>query len=118
MLIFYYDVVKFIVTSKVCLSSHACVTGVNLLSQVTVDDNTMIERWDHTITAITISSTLVVGIVFGGWDKKYDKLANTVVLEFGEYSIKFQVHFMYYYTCTLMCLYFKLMGYTSTHSFI
>ena len=44
----------------------------------------MIERNEHTITAITISSTLVLGIVFGGEDKSGD-LANTVVLEFGEY---------------------------------
>ena len=58
---------------------------MNTFPQVTVDDESMIKRCEHTITAITISSSLVVVVVFGGWS--HDVLSDTVVLEFGEYTI-------------------------------
>ena len=54
--------------------------------QVTVDDKSMIKRYEHTITAVTISSSLVVVVVFGGKPSSYDVLSDTVVLEFGEYT--------------------------------
>ena len=55
------------------------------ISQVTVDDKSMIRRIEHTITAITISSSLVVVVVFGGGDSTFSNvLSDTVVLEFGE----------------------------------
>ena len=63
-------------------------TLVNALNtfplQVTVDDESMIKRYKHTITAITISSSLVVVVVFGGRDSHGVELSDTVVLEFGE----------------------------------
>ena len=61
------------------------VNTMNTFPQVTVDDENMIWRTEHTITAITISSSLVVVVVFGGWSNV--KLSDTVVLEFGEYTI-------------------------------
>ena len=61
----------------------ASVNSMNTFPQVTVDDESMIKRSQHTITAITISSSLVVVVVFGGWSSS----DNTVVLEFGEYTI-------------------------------
>ena len=59
---------------------------MNTFSQVTVDDYSMIKRSLHTITAITISSSLVVVVVFGGESSSCDELSDTVVLEFGEYT--------------------------------
>ena len=47
----------------------------------------MIKRNEHTITAVTISSSLVVVVVFGGVSSSEDVLSDTVVLEFGEYTI-------------------------------
>ena len=47
----------------------------------------MIKRQAHTITAITISSSLVVVVVFGGDSSSVVQLGNTVVLEFGEYTV-------------------------------
>ena len=61
----------------------ASVNIMNTFPQVTVDDESMIKREDHTITAITISSSLVVVIVFGGLSSS----DNTFVLEFGKYTI-------------------------------
>ena len=60
---------------------------MNTFPQVTVDDESMIKRNEHTITAITISSSLVVVVVFGGESSSHDRvvLSDTVVLEFGEY---------------------------------
>ena len=62
---------------------------INTFLQVTVDNKTMKLRSEHTITAITISSTLVVVVVFGGSGSTVisDVLSDTVVLEFGEYTI-------------------------------
>ena len=66
---------------------------MNTFPQVTVDDESMIKRSEHTITAITISSSLVVVVVFGGMTfdgdntSLVDDLLDTVVLEFGEYTI-------------------------------
>ena len=70
----------------------ASVITMNTLPQVTVDDESMIKRSEHTITAITISSSLVVVVVFGGQSSTGgllldDVLSDTVVLEFGEYTI-------------------------------
>ena len=42
-------------------------------------------RKDHTITAITISSSLVV-VVFGGKSSSGDVMADTIVLEYSEYA--------------------------------
>ena len=61
------------------------VNTMNTFPQVTVDDESMIKRSQHTITAITISSSLVVVVVFGGVSSGV--LSDTVVLEFGEYTI-------------------------------
>ena len=58
--------------------------SVNTFPQVTIDDESMIKRREHTITAITISSSLVMVVVFGGRDIG-NVLSDTVVLEFGEY---------------------------------
>ena len=58
---------------------------MNTFPQVTVDDESMIKRYNHIITAITISSSLVVVVVFEGWS--IVELSDTVVLEFGEYAI-------------------------------
>ena len=55
---------------------------MNTFPQVTVDDESTIKRIRHTITAITINSSLVVVFVFGGRSPSY-----VVVLEFGEYTI-------------------------------
>ena len=66
----------------------ASVNTMNTFPQVTVDDESMIRRSQHTITAITISSSLVVVVVFGGLSYSGGLLAlfsNTEVLEFGEY---------------------------------
>ena len=63
------------------------VNTMNTFPQVTVDDESMIKRYEHTITAITISSSLVVVVVFGGESSSGDVLSDTVVLEFGEYTI-------------------------------
>ena len=63
----------------------ASVNTMNTFPQVTVDDESMIKRYKHTITAITISSSLVVVVVFGGWNDGV--MSDTVVLEFGEYTI-------------------------------
>ena len=62
---------------------------MNTFPQVTVDDESMIKRHQHTIAAITISSSLVVVVVFGGRGSAdiSDILSDTVVLEFGEYAI-------------------------------
>ena len=66
----------------------ASVNTMNTFPQVTVDDESMIKRIEHTITAITISSSLVVVVVFGGESSRSsDVLSDTVVLEFGEYTI-------------------------------
>ena len=70
----------------------ASVTTMNTFPQVTVDDESMIRRSLHTITAITISSSLVVVVVFGGEFSSDNMtsvrmLSDTVVLEFGEYAI-------------------------------
>ena len=70
----------------------ASVTTMNTFPQVTVDDESMIRRSLHTITAITISSSLVVVVVFGGEFSSdnmtsFTALSNTVVLEFGKYTI-------------------------------
>ena len=65
----------------------ASVNTMNTFPQVTVDDESMIKRSQHTITAITISSSLVVVVVFGGESSISDVLSDTVVLEFGEYTI-------------------------------
>ena len=65
----------------------ASVTTMNTFPQVTVDDESMIRRSLHTITAITISSSLVVVVVFGGSGSRHNVLSDTVVLEFGEYTI-------------------------------
>ena len=67
-------------------------TSVNTMSifplQVTAVDESMIERSAHTVTAITISFSLVVVVVFGGRRSVLGNLyADTVVLEFGEYTI-------------------------------
>ena len=60
--------------------------NTNTFPQVIVDDESMIKRQHHTITAITISSSLVVVVVFGGRDSAFGNvLSDTVVLEFGEY---------------------------------
>ena len=53
----------------------------------------MVKRQDHTATAITVSSSQVVVVVFGGLDefisghddKNQSMKAATVVLEFGNY---------------------------------
>ena len=66
------------------------VRTVNTFPQVAVDDEYMITRSEHTITAITISSSLVVVVVFGG--VYGDDLSDTVVLEFGEYYIIVMKH--------------------------
>ena len=64
---------------------HQCITT---FPQVTVDAESVIRRSLHTITAITISSSLVVVVVFGGESSRSsDVLSDTVVLEFGEYTI-------------------------------
>ena len=63
------------------------VNTMNTFPQVTVDDKSMIKRSDHTITAINISSSLVVVVVFGGESSNGDDLSDTVVLEFGEYTV-------------------------------
>ena len=65
------------------------VNTMNTFPQVTVDNESMIWRYGHTITAITISSSLVVVIMFGGKRLRLldDVLSDTVVLEFGEYTI-------------------------------
>ena len=61
---------------------------MNAFPQVTVDEESMIKRSLHTFTAITISSSLVVVVVFGGRDSAFGNvLSDTVVLEFGEYTI-------------------------------
>ena len=63
---------------------------MNILPQVTVDDESMIMRREHTITAITISPSLVVAVLFGGESFTFiddEELSDTVVLEFGEYTI-------------------------------
>ena len=65
---------------------------MNTFPQVTVDDESMIRRSLHTITAITISSSLVVVVVFGGELSSdnmtsFTALSNIVVLEFGRYAI-------------------------------
>ena len=60
---------------------------MNTFPQVAVDDESMIRRKEHTITAITISSSLVVVVVFGGRRASHNVLSDTVVLEFGEYTI-------------------------------
>ena len=61
---------------------------MNTFPQVTVDDVSMIKRSEHTITAITISSSLVVVVVFGGRDSGIGNvLSDTVVLKFGEYTL-------------------------------
>ena len=65
----------------------ASVNIMNTFPQVTVDDESMIKRRYHTITAITISSSLVVVVVFGGKSSGYNELSDTVVLEFGEHTI-------------------------------
>ena len=62
----------------------ASVNTMNTFPQVTVDDKSMIKRSGHTITAITISSSLVVVVVFGG--NFLTVFSDTVVLEFGEYN--------------------------------
>ena len=41
-------------------------------------------RWLHSATAITHSPTLVEVILFGGLDKDWSTIGNTVVLLFGE----------------------------------
>ena len=61
------------------------VNTMNTFPQITVEDESMIKRYNHIITAITISSSLVVVVVFGGWS--IVELSDTVVLEFGEYAI-------------------------------
>ena len=58
----------------------------HIFPQVT-DGKSMIERSEHTITAITISSSLVVVFVFGRTGSGHYELSHTVVLEFGEYTI-------------------------------
>ena len=64
------------------------VNTMNTFPQVTVVDKSMIGRVSHTITAITISSSLVVVVAFGGVSSSSrDELSDTVVLEFGEYTI-------------------------------
>ena len=60
---------------------------MNTFPQVTVDYESMIKRTHHTITAITISSSLVVVVMFGGLDSGDNELSDAVVLEFGEYTI-------------------------------
>ena len=61
---------------------------MNTFPQITVDDESMIKRNEHTITAITISSSLVVVVVFGGRNSgNGEVLSDTVVLKFGEYTI-------------------------------
>ena len=65
----------------------ASVDTMNTFPQVTVDDESMIKRIEHTITAITISSSLVVAVVFGGWSSSSVVLSDTVVLEFGKCTI-------------------------------
>ena len=65
----------------------ASVNTMNTFPQVTVDDESMIKRRDYTITAITISSSLVAVVVFGGLSPSDGLLSDTVVLEFGEYTI-------------------------------
>ena len=69
----------------------ALVNTMNTFPQVTIDDESMIKRRHHTITAITISSSLLVVVVFGGFASIRDVLSDTVVLEFGEY-IKVMKH--------------------------
>ena len=59
--------------------------SMNTFPQVTVDDESMIKRNQHTITAITISSSLVVVVVFGERPSG-DRFEDTAVLEFGEYT--------------------------------
>ena len=70
------------------------VNTMNTFPQVTVDDESMImlERSEHTITAITISSSLVVVVVFGGKRSSGDVLSDTVVLVFGEYTIVLYIY--------------------------
>ena len=78
----------------------ASVNTMNTFPQVTVDDESMIKRSQHTITAITISSSLVVVVVFGGRSSSKNVLSDTVVLEFGEYIIVMKhsvVHVCYFY---------------------
>ena len=73
------------ITNSIIIDIHVTsVNAMNTFPQVTVDDKSMIRRWPHdTITAITISSFLVVVVVFGGELLSSD----TVVLKFGEYTI-------------------------------
>ena len=65
----------------------ASINTMNTFPQVTVDDESMIKRRYYTITAITISSSLVAVVVFGGLSPSDGLLSDTVVLEFGEYKI-------------------------------
>ena len=64
----------------------ASVNTMNTFPQVYVDDD-LIKRSQHTITAVTISSSLVVVVVYGGESPNGNELSDTVVLEFGEYTI-------------------------------
>ena len=70
--------------------------------QVTVDDESVIERTSHTITAITISSSLVVVVVFGGWSSF--GYPYTVVLQFGEYTIVMKHSVVHVHVC-MICKY-------------
>ena len=79
------------------------VNTMNTFPQVTVDDESMIKRFDHTITAITISSSLVVVVVFGGESSSGAMLSDTVVLEFGEYTIV--VKHSVLHVCIMICKY-------------
>ena len=92
----------------------ASVHTMNTFPQVYVEDESMIKRSDHTITAITISSSLVVVVVFGGvcpFNNALsivlsDKLSDTVVLEFGEYTIVIKhsvVHVCMICICVVKC---------------
>lgn len=69
-------------------------SSINTFAQVsTLDDEIVFMRWDHTITAITIGSSLAV-VVFGGKSYRGDVMADTVVLEIGEFII-IKLRFIY-----------------------
>ena len=80
--------------------------SVNTFLQVTIDDESMIKRRKHTITAITISSSLVVVVMFGGVSS--GMLSNTdvhvldtVVLVFGEHTIVMKHTIVHVHVCMI-----------------
>ena len=80
-----YFIIQIVIIVNSIIIDMTSVNTMNTFPQVTVDDESMIKRYKHTITAITISSSLVVVVVFGGKGSVFGNVfSDTVVLEFGE----------------------------------